>query len=71
MNEFEREVVDRLARIETGMTEHRVAHKEVDRRIVVLEEENVHRSRVSVYVSTITAAVTSGIMQIFAYWRQS
>ena len=71
MNEFEREVVDRLARIETGMTEHRIAHKEIDRRIVTLEEENIHRSRVSVLVSSITGAITSALVSAGILWRQS
>lgn len=71
MNEFEREVVDRLARIETGMTEHRGTHIEIDRRIVVLEEENIHRSRVSVITSAITSAITSGLVSAGIFWRQS
>lgn len=72
MNEFEREVVDRLARIETGMTEHRGTHLEIDRRIVVLEEENIHRSRTSILISAITSAVTAAtVSAIGIFWRQS
>ena len=71
MNPFEHEVVDRLARIETGMTEHRVAHEDIDRRIGVVEEENRHRSRVSVYVSAAISAAISTVGQVIAYWRQT
>jgi hypothetical protein len=68
---FQEEVLSRLAAIEQGMKDHPEQHKELRRRIGVLENESIHRSRLSTYISAITAAIVSLLATFFLHWRQS
>lgn len=54
---FQEEVIDRLARIEQAMADHPGEHKDIHRRLGALEAENTHRSRLTVIISAITAAI--------------